>query len=131
MSLGKIRPACTPTPVGRIARERRKMQPLTHHQKIMLGTHCAVRLTPYQAAEQRGDLVKLARLGRTGEKKECPGYGRVYTWRNGQSAIYIDEPKPFMIIVDEDRVVCSTVNEVLVPGEWLDRLLSVANATDC
>ncbi len=104
------------------------MNKLTHHQKIYMATHISEQLSAYLAAEQRGDLVALARLGRTGKKRECKGYGNMYTWRHGQLTIYIDEPKPFMMIIDSDIVVCSTINELFVPGPWFDKAMQLATA---
>jgi len=83
-------------------------------------------LSPYQAADQRGDLAKLVRLGRTGEKRECAGYGHMYTFRHDHLTIYVDEPKPFMLVIDGDHVVCSSIKELLIPGDWFDRLLDLA-----
>jgi len=83
-------------------------------------------ISPYRAAEQRGDLVKLARLGRTGKKQKLVGYGNTYTWHDNQFTIYIDEPTASMMITDVNRMVCYTINELLVPGEWFDRLLNLA-----
>ncbi len=103
---------------------------ISQHTLIQMDTHRGQLpiVSGYQAAEHRGDLVKLARLGRTGEKHESPGYGNLYIWRDGPLVIYVDEAHPFLMVLNESEIVCFSADSLLKPGPWLDRALVLAAA---
>lgn len=87
-----------------------------------------IMVTPYQAADARGDLIKLARLGRSGDPHPQDQKKKLHVYRKDSLIIYVDDAMPFFMVIDGDSVVCTSIDKLLVPGPWLDRALALEAA---